>query len=353
MDPWNRPPGSGGGWNKPPNQPNIDELLNNLQNNLKGSFRGKSFLPIIIIIIVASWLLSGFYIVEPDELALVKRFGEVVREDIEQGPHWHIPAPFEEAMVENVTTFRREEIGFRTIDAGPPARYRNVKKESLMLTGDENILDVQFTVQYKINNLTNYLIKITDQQNTVRSTAESAMREVIGRKTVDQALTTGKGAIEVEVASILQDTLNKYQAGIFIENVKLQDVHPPDEVKEAFKDVASAKEDRERLINDAYGYSNNIIPKARGEADQMINQANAYAAQVVLLAKGQANRFESILAQYQKAKEVTEERIRIETMETVLPKARKVISDPQLGKNFLPFLPIRDTSIQTSDTKSK
>ena len=292
------------------------------------------------------WGLTGFFIVEPPEQAVIKRFG-VYNRSAEPGPNLAFPVPFETVIKENVKEVRRLEIGFRTIEQGPPARYRRVTKEALMLTGDQNIVDVQFIVQYRIIDLPNYLFNITDQKETVRAASESAMREVIGRTAVDDAITTGKGMIETLTAELLQKTLNDYASGIDIENVKLQDVHPPDPVKEAFKDVTSAKEDREKMINEAHGYRNNLIPKARGEAIQMINDAKAYADKTVLVARGKAKRFTAIYEEYKQAKEITKERIRIETMEQILPHVNKVIADPQLGQNFLPFLPIRELEKQS------
>ena len=176
----------------------------------------------------------------------------------------------------------------------------------------------------------------------MKSAAESAMREVIGDTTVTGALTVGKAKIESDTANLLQETLKGYNSGLLIGNVKLQDVHPPDQVKEAFKDVVSAREDREKLINEAEGYKNNLIPQARGEAKQIINSAEGYAEQTTLIAEGKANRFNSIFEEYRKAKEITRERIMLETMETVLPKVNKVIADEEVGKNFLPFLPINE-----------
>ncbi|MBF0288650.1 MAG: FtsH protease activity modulator HflK [SAR324 cluster bacterium] len=341
---WKKPPPKSP-WGKKPPQPNVDEILNSIQNQLKHGFQQRNFNWIIIVVGFLIWASTGFFIVEPPEQAVVKRFGVFNRIE-EPGPHLALPVPFETVEKANVKEVRRLEIGFRTIEPGPPARYRRVSKEALMLTGDENIVDVQFIVQYKIIDLPDYLFNITDPLDTVRAASESAMREVIGRTHVDDAITIGKGAIEASMASLLQGLLNSYSAGIKIENVKLQDVHPPDPVKEAFKDVASAKEDREKMINDAYGYQNNLIPKARGEALQMINDAEAYAEKTVLVAQGKASRFDSIYAKYKDAKEITKDRIRIETMEIILPKVNKVIADPQLGKNFLPFLPIRELTDQ-------
>ena len=209
-----------------------------------------------------------------------------------------------------------------------------------MLTGDENIIDVQSIVQYRISNLENYLYSLTNPDETVKSAAESAMREVIGDTTVTEALTIGKGIIEATTAQLLQETINSYKGGIKIENVKLQDVHPPDEVKEAFKDVVSAREDREKMINDAEGYRNNLVPKARGEAAQIINNASAYSKEKILVATGETERFNMVYDEYVKAKDITRERILLETMASVLPKVNKVIADKDLGGNVLPFLPL-------------
>ncbi len=209
-----------------------------------------------------------------------------------------------------------------------------------MLTGDENIIDVQFIVQYRISNLENYLYSLTNPDETVKSAAESAMREVIGDTTVTKALTVGKGILEGDTARLLQRTMNSYKGGILIENVKLQDVHPPDAVKEAFKDVVSAREDREKMINEAEGYRNNLVPKSRGEAAQMINNAKAYAKEKVLVALGETERFNLIYEEYTKAKEITRDRILLETMSSILPKVNKVVADKAVGGNVLPFLPI-------------
>jgi len=212
-----------------------------------------------------------------------------------------------------------------------------------MLTGDENIIDVQFIVQYRISNLEDYLFELTNPDETVKSAAESAMREVIGDTTVTKALTVGKGILENDTALLLQKTMNSYKGGIKIENVKLQDVHPPDAVKEAFKDVVSAREDREKMINEAEGYRNNLVPKSRGEAAQMINNAKAYAKEKVLVALGETERFNLIYEEYRKSKEITRDRILLETMSSILPKVNKVVADKAVGGNVLPFLPIGQT----------
>ena len=338
MGTWNKPPKKSP-WDKGTPPPDIDELLNNLQNKFKIGLPKKGGLSLIIIIAIVVWLATGVFIVDPEEQGVIKRFGEVTNV-VGPGPHYHLPSPIETVQIEPVTAVRRLEVGFRTIQTGPPAKYRRVLKESLMLTGDENIIDVQFIVQYRISNLENYLYSLTNPDVTVKSAAESAMREVIGDTTVTEALTVGKGIIEQTTARLLQETMEGYKGGIKIENVKLQDVHPPDEVKEAFKDVVSAREDREKMINDAEGYRNNLVPKARGEAAQVINNAKAYAKEKILVATGETQRFNMVYDEYIKAKDVTRERILLETMASVLPKVNKVIADKDMGGNVLPFLPL-------------
>ena len=338
MGTWNKPPKKSP-WDKGTPPPDIDELLNNLQKKFKFGMPKKGGLTLILIVAVVVWFATGVFIVDPEEQGVIKRFGEVTNV-VGPGPHYNFPTPIETVQLEPVTSVRRLEVGFRTIQIGPPAKYRRVLKEALMLTGDENIIDVQSIVQYRISNLENYLYSLTNPDETVKSAAESAMREVIGDTTVTEALTVGKGIIEATTALLLQQPMNSYKGGIKIENVKLQDVHPPDEVKEAFKDVVSAREDREKMINDAEGYRNNLVPKARGEAAQIINNAKAYAKEKILVATGETERFNMVYDEYVKAKDITRERILLETMASVLPKVNKVIADKELGGNVLPFLPL-------------
>jgi len=346
MGTWNKPPNKSP-WEKGSQPPDIDELLSNLQDKFKIGLPQKGVFSYIIILAIIVWLATGIFIIDPEEQGVIKRFGEVT-EVVGPGPHYHLPTPIETVQIAPVTAVRRLEIGFRTIQLGPPAKYRRVLKESLMLTGDENIIDVQFIVQYRISDLENYLYSLTNPDVTVRSAAESAMREVIGDSSVTEALTVGKGIIEDTTARLLQQTMNSYKGGIKIEKVKLQDVHPPDAVKEAFKDVVSAREDREKMINDAEGYKNNLVPKARGEAAQLVNSAKAYAKEKVLVAIGESERFNLVYEEYKKAKDITRERILLETMASILPKVNKVIADKELGGNVLPFLPIGQSLNQLS-----
>ena len=341
MGTWNKPPNKSP-WGNGPQPPDIDEILNNLQNKFKIGLPKKGGMAFILVLAVALWFATGIFIIDPEEQGVIKRFGAIT-DVVGPGPHYHMPLPIETVQIAPVTAVRRLEIGFRTIQTGPPAKYRRVLKESLMLTGDENIIDVQFIVQYRISDLENYFYSLTNPDETVKSAAESAMREVVGDTTVTKALTVGKGIIEDTTAQLLQQTMNSYKGGIKIENVKLQDVHPPDAVKEAFKDVVSAREDREKMINDAEGYRNNLVPKARGEAAQIINNAKAYAKEKVLVATGESERFNMVYEEYKKAKDITRERILLETMASVLPKVNKVIADKEVGGNVLPFLPIGQT----------
>lgn len=341
MGTWNKPPNKSP-WEKGQQPPDIDELLSNLQEKFKIGLPKKGGMLLLIIVAIVIWFSTGIFIVDPEEQAVIKRFGEIT-DVVGPGPHYHLPSPIETVQIAPVTAVRRLEIGFRTIQVGPPAKYRRVIKESLMLTGDENIIDVQFIVQYRISDLENYLYSLTNPDETVKSAAESAMREVVGDTTVTEALTAGKGIIEDSTAQLLQKTMNSYEGGIKIVNVKLQDVHPPDAVKDAFKDVVSAREDKEKMINEAEGYRNNIVPKSRGEAAQIINNAKAYSKEKVLVALGESERFNLIYEEYKNAKEITRDRILLETMAAILPKVKKVIADKGVGGNVLPFLPLGQT----------
>ncbi len=294
----------------------------------------------IVLILLAVWLLSGVYIVDPDEQGVVRRFGKMVR-TTSSGINYHLPWPFEKVDTPKVTEVKRLEIGFRTIDPGPPARYRKVSYESAMLTGDENILDCEIIVQYKVKEAPNYLFNIRDRENTIRAAAESSLRQVIGKNNIDEALTTGKHEIQVETKDLLQNILDQYEFGLLIVAVQLQDVHPPQDVIHAFKDVASAKEDKNKLINLAQGYRNDVIPKIRGESEKILREAEAYREERINKAQGDVDRFLKVLAEYRKAKQVTARRLYLETIERVLPGVKKVIAKTgRDGTNFLGVLPI-------------
>ncbi len=287
-----------------------------------------------IIGIVILWLLTGVYLVGPDEVGVIRTFGAYSRVT-QSGLNWKFPSPIESVNTPKVTEVKRIEIGFRTLKNG---QYRTVEKESLMLTGDENIVDAEMIVQYKIKEPVDYLFKIVAPELTVREAAEASLRTVVGRNKIDETLTTGKFTIQEETKTQLQSILDKYQSGIHVVAVQLQDVSPPKEVIGAFKDVASAKEDKNRMINQAEGYRNDIIPKARGEAEAMIRDAEGFRESRIKRAEGDAVKFATILKEYQKAKSITEKRLYLETMEKVLPDIEKIIIPDKNSGNLLNLL---------------
>ena len=288
----------------------------------------------VIIGIVILWLLSGIYIVGPDEVGVVRTFGAFSRVT-QSGLNWKFPAPIESVKTPKVTEVKRIEIGFRTMRNG---QYRTVEKESLMLTGDENIVDAEMIVQYKIKDPVDYLFKIVGPELTVREAAEASLRTVVGRNKIDETLTTGKFTIQEETKIQLQTILDNYQSGIHVVAVQLQDVSPPQEVIGAFKDVASAKEDKNRMINQAEGYRNDVIPKARGEGEAMIRDAEGFKESRIKRAEGDAAKFTTILKEYRKAKTITEKRLYLETMEKVLPDIEKIIVPDKNSGNMLNLL---------------
>ena len=289
--------------------------------------------PVIIGIFVL-WLMSGIYIVGPDEVGVVRTFGAFSRVT-QSGLNWKFPAPIETVKTPKVTEVKRIEIGFRTLRNG---QYRSVEKESLMLTGDENIVDAEMIVQYKIKEPVDYLFKIVAPELTVREAAEASLRTVVGRNKIDETLTTGKFTIQEETKIQLQSILDNYQSGIHVVAVQLQDVSPPKEVIGAFKDVASAKEDKNRMINQAEGYRNDVIPKARGEGEAMIRDAEGFKESRIKRAEGDAAKFSTILKEYRKAKSITEKRLYLETMEKVLPDIEKIIVPDKNSGNMLNLL---------------
>ena len=289
--------------------------------------------PVLVGLIVL-WLATGVYIVGPDEVGVVRTFGKFTRV-VQSGLNWKFPAPIETVDTPKVTEVKRIEIGFRTLKNG---QYRTVEKESLMLTGDENIVDAEMIVQYKIKDPVKYLFRIVGPELTVREAAEASLRTVVGRNKIDETLTTGKFTIQEETKNQLQSILDKYNSGIHVVAVQLQDVSPPKEVLGAFKDVASAKEDKNRMVNQAEGYRNDIIPKARGEAEAMIRDAEGFKESRIKRSEGDAAKFTTILKEYRKAKSITEKRLYLETMEKVLPDIEKIIVPDKNSGNMLNLL---------------
>ncbi len=301
-------------------------------------FWAKLLIPFIFLL----WLISGIYIVGPDEQGVVRRFGEMIR-TTGPGPHYHLPTPFEQVDTPKVKQVRRLEIGFRTVDPGPPARYRFYPEESLMLTGDEQIIDAQVTVQYRIRDAADYLFNVRQlegQFGTIKDAAEVALRQVVGQRPIDDVLVGKKPEVEDGIRLALQEIVDGYESGIHIVEVKLQTVQPPKQVASAFSDVVSAKEDKDRAIKEAEGYKEDILPKARGQAKRIELEAEAYKAEKVKRAQGDAARFTTVLKEYEKAKDVTRKRLYLETMETVLGKIKKFIIDPTTAGTLLQILPL-------------
>jgi len=288
----------------------------------------------VLVGLILLWLATGIYIVGPDEVGVVRTFGKFTRV-VQSGLNWKFPAPIEIVDTPKVTEVKRIEIGFRTLKNG---QYRTVEKESLMLTGDENIVDAEMIVQYKIKDPVAYLFKIVGPELTVREAAEASLRTIVGRNKIDETLTTGKFTIQEETKNQLQSILDNYNSGIHVVAVQLQDVSPPKEVIGAFKDVASAKEDKNRMINQAEGYRNDVIPKARGEAEAMIRDAEGFKESRIKRSEGDAVKFTTILKEYRKAKSITEKRLYLETMEKVLPDIEKIIVPDKNSGNMLNLL---------------
>ncbi|MCW2248912.1 membrane protease subunit HflK [Azospirillum fermentarium] len=356
QNPWGRPSGGGGGGGGP-QPPDLEELLRRSQNRLKrvmpGGFGSGRGIGLVVLVIGLIWLASGIYRVGADEQGVVLRFGQWVRTE-EPGLRYHLPAPIEAVYLPKVTNVNRIEIGYRSAGEGRRGD-RDVADESLMLTGDENIIDIDFTVFWQIKDAGEFLFKIRDPEATVKKAAESAMREVIGRTELQPALTEARQQTEQATKQLLQAMLDEYQSGVLITQVQLQKADPPSPVIDAFNDVQRARSDRERLRNEAEAYRNDIIPRARGEAERLIQEASAYREQVVSLAQGDADRYTKIHEAYNLSKDVTSQRMYLETMESVLEGARKIIIDGKAaaGQGVVPYLPLNQLAPPASAPAAK
>ena len=348
QSPWGSPPPGGngdGGFRKGPTPPNIDEIIKNLQEKINRFMPGKGggtkpiFLVLIILVLI--WIASGLYRVLPDEQGVVLRFGKFVK-TTQPGLNYHLPYPIESVLTPKVTKVNRIDIGFRSqSDTGfSSGGVADVPEESLMLTGDENIVNIDFSVFWVIKNAGKFLFKIQDPEGTVKAAAETAMREVIARSDIQPILTEGRSIIETDTQDIIQKILDEYNSGIQITQVQTQKADPPDQVIDAFRDVQAARADMERSKNEAEAYANDVIPRARGEAQKILQAAEAYKKEVVAKAEGEASRFLSIYNEYKNAKEVTQERMYLETMEKVLADIDKVIIEKNAGTGVVPYLPL-------------
>ena len=348
QSPWGAPPGggsnNGNGSGTGQQPPSIDDIIRNFQKTINKFSGGKpgGSKPIVmgLIIVFGLYIASGLYRVLPDEQGVVLRFGKFVN-STQPGLHYHLPRPFERVLTPKVTKVNRVDVGFRPAsDTGRSSGVGNVPEESLMLTGDENIVDINYSVFWVIKDAGKFLFNIQSPVETVKATSETAMREVIAKNNIQTILTEGRASIEVEVQEITQKILDEYGSGIQITQVQTQQADPPAQVIDAFRDVQAARADRERSKNEAEGYANDVIPRARGEAEQVLQQAEAYKKQVVAKAEGEASRFLAIYNQYKNAKQVTQERMYLETMEKVLADIDKVIIDKSSGSGVVPYLPL-------------
>ena len=340
--------------------PELDQVIKDFKNKFGSIFGGKppsnsdtpslpstGGLKYVFILALLVWVLSGIYIIDPAEKGVVLRFG-AFQEETGQGPHWHLPFPIESLNRVNVEQIRTAQIGYR--DAISNRRGGNVSSESLMLTKDENMIDAKFAVQYKINDVQAYLFNVANPDTTLRHVVESAIRQVVGKNTMDYVLTDGRVAIADSIKEKSQELLDIYQTGLQITTVNMQDAQPPEQVQASFSDAVKAREDKQRLINEAQTYANDILPKSRGKAARMLEEAKAYKSEVVSKSEGEASRFGQILAEYEKAPEVTRERLYRETMENVFANTSKVVVDSKA--NSMMYLPI-DKLIDAKKTRTE
>ncbi len=303
----------------------------------------KLVVPIIIVIIALILIFTSFYTVGPDEVGVVRRLGKYVR-TTESGLHFLVPFNIEKVDKVKVDRIHKEEFGFRTISAGVQTTYsrKDYSDESLLLTGDLNITDVEWIVQYKIKDPVHYLFRVRNVEDTIRDVSESVMREVVGDRGVSEVLTVGRVEIGVAVQESMQDILDEYKSGIEILTVKLQDVNPPDPVKPSFNEVNQAKQEREKMINQAKQAYNKAIPKARGEANKMVQAAEGYALDRVNRSQGDASRFEAIYTEYRKSQDITKRRIFLETLQKVIPNMGEKILVDDTGEGLLKLLNVSE-----------
>jgi membrane protease subunit HflK len=339
---WNEPGGSGDKdpWGNRKNEqgpPDLDEIIKNFQKKINGIFGGKGGgnrgisssgggigLSVILGILIVIWALSGIYIVDTGKQGVVLRFGKFIS-ITEPGPHWF------PRFIDSVDVVDTEQV--RSVNLG------RLADESLMLTEDENIIDIKFTVQYKVKNPQEYLFSVRDPDLTLRQVTESSVREIVGKNKLDYVITEGRQDVAAKAEALMQKVLDDYKTGIRVVKLNMQDAQPPNQVQDAFNDAIKAREDKQRLINEAEAYSNDVLPKARGRAARMIQEAEAYREEIVQRSKGETDRFLKVLTQYKKAPKVTRERLYLESMEEVLAKSNKVMVDVKQG-NSLMYIPI-------------
>jgi membrane protease subunit HflK len=350
---WNEP---GGGNNKDPwggrgdqGPPDLDEVVRKMQDKLGGLFGGRkgrggggpakagfAGFGLVAIVVLVVWLFSGIYIVDAGKRGVVLRFGAFTEATM-PGPHWHIPYPVEQVEIVDVEQRRFIEVGYRSGGGGQSAV--TVPREALMLTQDETIVNIQLAVQYQVDDPRLYLFNVRDPDAVLKQSAESALREVVGKSKMDFVLQEGRAEVVNRTKILMQEILNSYKSGLLVSDVNLQDAQPPEEVQGAFSDAIKAREDKVRLKNEAEAYANDVIPKARGAAARQVQEAEAYRDSLIAKAEGEASRFSQLLGEYQKAPEVTRKRLYLETMESVMSRTGKVLVDSE-GTGNLMYLPL-------------
>ncbi len=353
---WNEPGGNNqdpwGNRKKPGNSPpDLDEVFKNLQDKFGGLFGNKGSgssggsgnnnglgnlsqkgAILVVAVVFIAWLASGIYIIQPAERGVVTMFGKYSRTTT-AGPHWHIPWPFESVEKVNVDQIRSVRL-----------------RSSQMLTKDENIVEIDMSVQYNINNAEDYLFKVKSPDTTLQEVAESAIREVIGQNNMDPIITQGRGLIAQSTRDGMQIILDSYETGLAITAVNLESAQPPEAVQAAFSDAIKAREDEQRFINESEAYSNEVVPRARGDAKEILERAKAYRTEVTKAAEGESARFLALLNEYKKAPEVTRERLFLESLETVLSRSSKIVVDSEAGNNLM-YLPIDKLVNQPSENR--
>jgi membrane protease subunit HflK len=338
QNPWGN--GQGQGPNRP-RPPEFDKLMSDMKNRygrfLPGGGGSGRAIILLLILLLAGWAITGFYRVNPQQQGVVLRFGEWVR-TTSPGLHYHLPSPIETVLTPEVTRDNRLEIGFRDVQ-GRSASRRDIADESQMITGDENIVDIDFVVFWRIADAGAYLFNLADPDQTIKVAAEAVMREIIGQTAIQTVLTEGRQNVQISVRQKLQELLDEYQAGVRVREVQLLAVDPPADVIDAFNDVQRARQDRDRLKNEAEAFRNDIVPRARGEAAKLVSEAEAYAQEVVNRASGDASRFDQVYEAYLANPAVTKERIYIETIEDVYSNIEKIIIDDD-GNGVVPYLPL-------------
>ncbi len=336
--------------------PDLEEMLRNLNRKLSGLLGGKGGTPssggssgapkgmgsgigLIVAIVALIWIGSGFYIVDASQRGVVLRFGKYL-ETTQPGPRWHLPFPIETVEVVNLSQVRTVEVGYRE------NKNNKMLKESLMLTDDENIVDIQFAVQYLLKDPGEYLFNNRNPDETVRQAAETAIREVVGKNKMDFVLYEGRGPVESDTSKLMQDILDRYKTGVVVSQVNLQNVQPPEQVQASFDDAVKAKQDKERQKNEGLAYANDVVPRAKGAAARLMQEADGYKQAVIANAEGDASRFKQILVEYNKAPQVTRERMYIDMMQQILSSTTKVLVDQKNANNLL-YLPL-DKLIQST-----